>query len=77
MGSNGKIPYRTGQIPIRMIGGVKVGGSYIMEDGWHIHINAMKKWWKGAFVRGGKHPTAHFIPKLERKLVKLSSLCPE
>jgi hypothetical protein len=40
--------------------------------GFHVHINAMKKWWKGKYDR---KKTAKFQDKRYRKNVKLSLLC--
>lgn len=42
--------------------------------GYHVHINAMKKWWKGKYQRG---KTAKFLSDADRKHIKLSALCPK
>jgi hypothetical protein len=43
--------------------------------GYHVHVNAMKKWWKGNYVRDGKKATQRFLPPEARQHIKLSALC--
>jgi hypothetical protein len=65
-----------------LLGQMGLNGTWTYQNragnptGYHVHINAMKKWWKGKYVRSGKRATPKFQAKKDRQHVNLSSLCP-